>query len=392
MKKIIIALMMMQVSAFAKPQFVTVGSDALTKLNKSFKSKSFESNNGVSILEIDSSEIESLSHFMHEEFHRCGGFVTHDSLDDARNSLANLDKALSVTKAQLDSYTIDQQDVVHEMLKGVNEFSIRSVISKLESFHNRYYKADSGVESSTWIKDHWQSIISNRSDAKVELFKHRNWPQPSVILTIEGSEAPDEIIVIGGHADSIAGYFGGANARAPGADDNASGVATFTEVLRVLIENNFKPKRTIQFMAYAAEEVGLLGSKDIANKYKSEGKEVVGVLQLDMTNFHGSKRSNIDIALMNDFTNAAQNEFVGKIIDTYVQLPWAYSKCGYGCSDHASWTAKGYPASIPFESTMKDMNKNIHTARDLLDNSGGNAFHAEKFAKIALAYAIEMAN
>lgn len=392
MKKIIIALMMMQMSAFAKPQFVTVGSDTITKLSKSFKSKVFESNSGVSVLEIDSSEIESLSHFMHEKFYRCGGFIAHDSLVEARNSLDNLDKALSVTKAQLDSYTIDQEDVVHEMLKSINEFSIRSVISKLESFHNRFYKASSGVESSTWIKNHWQSIIANRSDAKVELFKHRGWPQPSVILTIEGSESPNEIVIIGGHADSISGLLFRSTSRAPGADDNASGVATFTEVLRVLMENNFKPKRTIQFMAYAAEEVGLLGSKDIANRYKAEGKEVVGVLQLDMTNFHGSKRSNIDITLTNDFTNAAQNEFIGKIIDTYVQLPWAYSECGYACSDHASWTAKGYPASAPFESTKKDMNKKIHTSEDLLSNSGGNAFHAEKFAKLALAYAIEMAN
>jgi leucyl aminopeptidase len=295
------------------------------------------------------------------------------------------------SKALFSDYEINQNSLVEEMLKEVNEFEIRTMISKLESYHNRFYKAQTGVDSSNWIMSKWQEISAGRSDVKVEAFKHASWPQPSIILTIEGSELPNEIVIIGGHADSIAGQFGGASARAPGADDNASGVATFTEVLRVLINTNFKPKRTIQFMAYAAEEVGLLGSKAIAQKYKQDKKVVVGVMQLDMTNFHGSARKNLDIVMMTDFTNAAQNEFIGRIIDTYVKVPWGYSKCGYGCSDHASWHGQGYPASMPFESTMEDINRKIHTATDLLSNSR-EAIHAEKFARMGVAFLVEMAN
>jgi leucyl aminopeptidase len=65
--------------------------------------------------------------------------------------------------------------------------------------------------------------------------------------------------------------FGGASAKAPGADDNASGIATITETIRVLMSNGFQPKKTLKFMAYAAEEVGLLGSKEIANDFKKKG-------------------------------------------------------------------------------------------------------------------------
>src|SRR5690606_31673746 len=157
--------------------------------------------------------------------------------------------------------------------------------------------------------------------------------------------------IVGGHADSIAGMFGGGG-RSPGADDNASGIATITEVIRILMNNNFKPKRTIQFMGYAAEEVGLLGSKEIATNYKRELKKVVGVMQLDMTLHKGTIDK--DIVMMADFTNQAQNEFLGRLIDEYVKVSWGYSRCGYGCSDHASWTANGFPASMPFESTMED--------------------------------------
>ncbi|MFA5583040.1 MAG: M20/M25/M40 family metallo-hydrolase, partial [Bacteriovoracaceae bacterium] len=215
-------------------------------------------------------------------------------------------------------------------------------------------------------------------------------PQPSIIITIPGSQEPDDIIIVGGHADSIAGFWGGANAKAPGADDNASGIATMTETFRVLMNNNFKPKKTVMFMAYAAEEVGLVGSKEIAQKFKKENKNVLGVMQLDMTLYKGTKDK--DIVMMSDYTNSAQNEFLGKLIDEYVKVPWGYSRCGYACSDHASWSNAGFPASMPHEATMSEANKKIHTAHDTLQTAGGDATHALKFAKLALSYIVETAN
>jgi leucyl aminopeptidase len=274
------------------------------------------------------------------------------------------------------------------MVAQVEEPSIRSMIEKLSAFNTRFYKSDTGTKSSEFIRDTWADLSKHRSDVKVELYKHPSWPQASIIMTIEGSEKSEEIVIVGGHADSIAGMFGGSG-RAPGADDNASGIATITEVIKVLMNNNYKPKRTVQFMGYAAEEVGLLGSKDIAAKYKANNKKVVGVMQLDMTLFKGT--ADKDIVMMADFTNAAQNEFLGKLIDEYVKVSWGYSRCGYGCSDHASWTANGYPASIPFESTMEDINHKIHTANDTLQTSGGDAKHAAKFAKLATAFIVELA-
>ena len=144
-------------------------------------------------------------------------------------------------------------------------------------------------------------------------------------------------------------------------------------------------------MAYAAEEVGLLGSKAIANQYKSDRKEVVGVVQFDMVNHNGSK--DLDIVFMTDFTNDAQTSFMGSLIDTYLtDVKWGYSKCGYGCSDHASWHNAGYPASMPFESTMGDINHSIHTKNDTIDvaESHGTADHAEKFARLGVAFIVEM--
>ena len=85
-----------------------------------------------------------------------------------------------------------------------------------------------------------------------------------------------------------------------------------TEIIRVAMTHDYKPYKTVQFMAYAAEEVGLVGSNLIAKKYKQENKHVVGVIQLDMTNYKGSDE--YDIVMMDDYTNTAQNQFLGNLL------------------------------------------------------------------------------
>jgi leucyl aminopeptidase len=65
-----------------------------------------------------------------------------------------------------------------------------------------------------------------------------------------------------------------------------------------MLANNYKPRRTIKLIGYAAEEVGLLGSKDIAASFKAKNANVVGVMQLDMTNYKGSP---LDIYLYTDY-------------------------------------------------------------------------------------------
>lgn len=377
--------------AAPKTQWLTVDNEILSKIKPKL-SKSVQlgfSAEGATVVELTASEVEQLSEVIHHDLHRCGGFIQHGSKEEAVQALTSQGDLHFAKRAIFADYSINQGSTVRPMVGMVQEPSIRDMIMKLSTFNTRYYKSDTGVKSSEFIRDTWAGLARKRNDVKVELYKHQSWPQASIIMTIQGSEKSDEIVIVGGHADSIAGMFGGSG-RAPGADDNASGIATITEVIRVLMNSNFKPKRTVSFMGYAAEEVGLLGSKDIANAYKAQGKNVVGVMQLDMTLNKGT--ADKDIVMMTDFTNAAQNEFLGKLIDEYVKVPWGYSKCGYGCSDHASWTGAGYPASMPFESTMNDINRNIHTANDTLERAGGDAKHAAKFAKLATAFVVELAN
>lgn len=381
--KVFVFLLLSLNFAFAQSNWVAVDNEIYQSLPKIFELSKQAENEDFTLLKMDSKLVEVLTSTIHHKFQRCGGFVQFDNEQEAFHRLTE-----SFLDTRFSAPPLTMSKRVKSALSQVSEIEIREVILKLSSFRNRYYKSEHGVNSSLWIKKHWEKLSEHRSDVAVELFKHK-WEQPSIVLTIKGNKNPEEIVILGGHADSIAGFFGRTNAHAPGADDNASGIATLTEIIRVAMESGYRPAKTVQFIAYAAEEVGLLGSREIAKKYKGEGKNVLGVVQMDMTNYKGT--DDLDIILMSDYTNKDLNLFLGKLIDEYVKVPWGYSQCGYGCSDHASWTASGFAASFPHEATMKDGNHNIHTKRDTIEVSQGNATHAVNFSKLGLSFMLEVA-
>jgi len=343
-----------------------------TKTNQNSNNNSIElqATDNINVLSIPSSQIGQLSEFMHEEFNRCGGFIHHDSLAAA---LSYTDNAANVLPQNLFNYTIDNPTGVNSLLNQLSSSNLAAMVNTLSAYNNRYYTSTTGKNAAIWLKDHWTSISSGRSDISVDLYSH-SWQQSSVIATITGTSNSSEVVIVGGHLDSI-NSSSPSSGRAPGADDNASGISVVTETLRAIVASGFKPKRTIKFIGYAAEEVGLRGSGAIAQDYKSQGINVVGVAQFDMTGFKGT--SNKDIVFMTDYTNSAQNTFMTQLIDTYLSdINYGFDQCGYGCSDHASWHNQGFPASMPFESTMSDINRSIHTSSDASFNSA----HALNFA------------
>lgn len=339
----------------------------------------------VAVARLDRQALPELGGLFHDHFNRCGGFLIHESALAAHTVKTMLSLRQQTTaKAQRMAYTINQAEEVAALLELVDEDQILAVIQHLSSYQNRFYNTQSGVNAAVWLKDTWQGLAQNLKGASVELYQH-SFVQPSVILTIPGTDLPDEIIVLGAHLDST----NRSSSLAPGADDDASGIACLTEVLRCMVDAGFQPRRTVKFMGYAGEEQGLLGSQDIAEAHQTQNANVVGVLQLDMTNYKGSTQ---DIWIIQDFTNGPQNTFLTQLVSTYLpELTVGTTSCGYGCSDHASWHNLGFPASIPFEARFGQYNPFIHSTQDTLSASGGSAQHAAKFARLAASYLVELA-
>ena len=329
-------------------------------------------------MQMSESALLDLAQSHHEKNYYCGGFVASLKGESYLTP--------SIAPVNVIDYTVDREALVESYINQVSEPRILSNIEWFSSYLTRFYTTPTGVQAMKDLADKWSALVKHLDYAKVELYQHKDWPQPSVILTIKGET--DDLIVVGGHGDSINTDLNQPSSPAPGADDNASGISVVTEVIQVLTTNSYRPKNTIQFIAYAAEEVGLMGSMEITDKYQSENKQVRGVIQFDGTNFNGSK--DLSIVLMRDHTNKAQNLFIGKLIDTYVKVKWGYDECGYACTDSYSWTYRGYTASFPAEARLKEENPHIHSARDTLEVSLQSATHAVKFAKLGLAYVVEL--
>lgn len=374
-----------------REQWITLGEDTLLPVLKALHEAGWQqpspvqTKNGVATLLVKESLLPVVAKVMHDKYNRCAGFIAHESEQEATQAMETAGTEVP-SRAQV-TYSIDNGVTVYPLLGELRELNIRNTITTMSNYNNRYYTAQTGVESANWLKSHWESLAAGRPDVNVATFTHPGWPQPSVILTITGTTLPNEVVVLGGHLDSINGSSA-ATGRAPGSDDDASGIASLTEVIRAAMAMGYRPARTVKFMGYAAEEVGLKGSKEIAEWHKNNAVNVVGVLQLDMTNYHGST---VDIGLLTDNVNLAQNTFLTNVIDTYQIGRWQNTQCGYGCSDHVSWTNNGFPSSLPFESLMSDDNPAIHTPNDTLAQSGGTADHALKFSKIAAGFMAELA-
>lgn len=124
--------------------------------------------------------------------------------------------------------------------------------------------------------DFFSFLKIKRDDITVKTIKEPTTGQNSILVTITGSCAgEEENVILGAHLDSIANVEFpdmSEDDPAPGLDDDGSGVMVLFEILRVIVETGYKPHKNVQIMAYASEEVGLLGSDQIAENYESEGK------------------------------------------------------------------------------------------------------------------------
>lgn len=206
----------------------------------------------------------------------------------------------------------------------------------------------------------------------------------NVIARLEGSAADPGLFVVGAHFDTVSG--------SPGADDNATGVSAMLEMARVLA--NEQPLHSIEFVAFALEEIGKIGSQQRANDLSQAGVDVIGMISFDMVGYRctapGCQTPLVSIPscltfnpdLSTDGTslvvggNTASFGLLNRMqsaMESFVpQLPYvSASVVGNGfCdpntrrSDHASFWDRGYPALI-LSDGADNRNPNYHLPGDV---------------------------
>lgn len=349
-------------------------------------------NKQFKIIDVLSSDVDSLTlladqvkcgHYVNVS-HKLAGASLVAKQQSAQGLLQkNHLKSLQAPQANADVYEIKHQVEVNAAIKQVVSDNIWSTLTHMVSFHNRSATKDTGVDAANWLKAQFEAmaVASGRTDTDTFFVKTGWYKQPSLV-TVIGKDIKAPAIVIGAHMDTLDG-------RMPGAGDDGSGSSSVMEAARVLLSSNTTFKRPIYIIWYAAEERGLVGSQYVVEHFVDKGIPVKAAVQFDMTGYRVDPKDPT-MWVFTDYTDKKLSNYIAKLIDTYVHVPVDYSRCGYGCSDHASWTEIGVPAAFPCESNFDDHNPYIHSSSDTMDLL--SLEHMTNFSKLALAFAIELAS
>ena len=230
--------------------------------------------------------------------------------------------------------------------------------------------------------------------------KRRNYtpsnPSENVIAFIEGTEKPEEILVITSHYDHIGIEEGVIN---PGADDNASGTTAVLEIAQAFAmakKDGNGPKRSIMFINFTGEERGLLGSKYFVKNPVAPLANMVANLNIDMIGRVGKERegdTNYVYVIGADRMSTELHNINVKANETYTKmdLDYTYNETSdpnrfYYRSDHYNFAKNGVPIIFYFNGVHIDYHKPTDTPEKI------NLELLVKRAKLVFHTAWEIAN
>jgi hypothetical protein len=221
------------------------------------------------------------------------------------------------------------------------DFAIISLESRVVDYIFKWQKADpryffQQIEATGTPQSHdlgVQSLVNLRVD-----FDEKR-PTKNVLAKISGIDKTlrNEYVIVGAHMDHLGIDMTGDVLN--GADDNASGTAVVMEAARVMKLNAFKPKRTIVFALWAAEEEGLLGSKYYTENPLYPIDQTVANINLDMEG-HGTGKVRASGAYFApEVWEVLKGRLPKDVLDNTVP-----GRGGPGGSDHTHFLYNGVPA------------------------------------------------
>lgn len=206
-----------------------------------------------------------------------------------------------------------------------------------------------------------KSTLSARSEINREKAISRN-----IAFVLKGSDATlaNEYIVVGAHYDHLGMGGEGSGSRVPdtvavhyGADDNASGVASLIELAKHFASNPLQTPRSIVFVAFGAEEMGIIGSRYFVEHLPVPVKSIKAMINMDMVgrlkaddaiiSISGTGTSNVNDSIINVYEKSRSFK-VKRVPD------------GYGPSDHAAF----YTAGVPVLFLTSGAHSDYHTPDD----------------------------
>jgi Zn-dependent M28 family amino/carboxypeptidase len=223
----------------------------------------------------------------------------------------------------------------------VSQAELTASISELEALGTRYTIGQGDERARDYLVGR---LTAMGLTAELDPFPAVGETANNIIVKHPGTDEPGVVYIFSAHYDSTSNS---AATSAPGADDNASGVAAVLEAARLMTKHTFK--YSVWFVFTAAEEQGSLGSKHMVRWLKQQQIDVRGVIAPDMIGYWPDGEDarleilgdNASAMMVEHMANVAEQLGVGfkKFID--------HSFC-YG-DDHTSFQEGGFPAIAPMD-------------------------------------------
>lgn len=206
---------------------------------------------------------------------------------------------------------------------------------------------------------------------------------PNVVGLLQGSdpELSGEVVGVGAHLDHL-GKTG--NTIYPGADDDGSGSTALLAVANAMSKNPVKPKRSVLFMAFCGEELGLVGSKYLSEHPPIPLDKMICELQMDMVGRDADDADNKPENNRHTLRLVGSKRISTRLDDLiqeknkYVNMDFKYDQeAVYTRSDHYHFAEKGVPIAFLFDGFHPD----YHRPTDTVDK-----INFEKLANAAKLY------
>lgn len=204
---------------------------------------------------------------------------------------------------------INRDPVIEKMVGEVSKDSLESYIRKMVSFGTRNTLStqtamNRGIGAArNWVLYKFNEF-AKQSGGRLTAFIDTTTLQKdgrrvdttlllgNVVATLKGTDPMDDrIFIISGHLDNMRSNVMDRTGDAPGANDDASGVAAVIESVRILSKHAFPA--TIMFVAMSGEEQGLLGANYMAEKARKQNWNIEAILNNDIMGSNNSNETNI---------------------------------------------------------------------------------------------------
>ena len=257
-------------------------------------------------------------------------------------------------------------EFVNALVKQVQQAQVNNWVTNLVNFPTRHTSSAQNIEVAKWLRSKFRSF--GYADVTFHNFTYNALTRHNVICTKLGVTDPGKKIIICAHYDSLSNNLD-STVVAPGADDNASGVAGLLEIARVL--RNIDTSYSIQLAAFSGEEQGLVGSAAYANTASTNGLQIPLLINLDMIG-HPIDPVDPQIIIEQDMGNVvstndvASQTFAMQMVQDAADFTTIKTSLGpiYG-SDYMPFEHFGYVCIGAYDGA--DITPFYHTSNDTLD-------------------------